>query len=48
MAGVSGCYSDYPDIYGDDEGSGGNKVVAEAPLKLLAFLGGAWLFLLVH
>ena len=39
---------DYPDIYGDDEGSGGSKVVAEAPLKLLAFLGGAWLFLLGH
>ncbi|RLN17361.1 uncharacterized protein C2845_PM02G28510 [Panicum miliaceum] len=38
---------DYPDIYGDDEGSGGSKVV-KAPLKLLAFLGGAWLFLLGH
>lgn len=37
---------DYPDIYGDDEGSGGGKVV-KAPLKLLAFLGGAWLFLLL-
>ncbi|OEL35535.1 hypothetical protein BAE44_0003446 [Dichanthelium oligosanthes] len=36
---------DYPDIYGDDdEGSGGSEV--KAPLKLLAFLGGAWLFLL--
>ncbi|RLN40239.1 uncharacterized protein C2845_PM01G12800 [Panicum miliaceum] len=38
---------DYPDIYGDDEGSGSSKVV-KAPLKLLAFLGGAWLFLLGH
>ncbi|TKV96563.1 hypothetical protein SEVIR_9G436100v4 [Setaria viridis] len=36
---------DYPDIYGnDDEGSDGSKVTS--PLKLLAFLGGAWLFLL--
>ena len=38
---------DYPDIYGDDEDSGGSKVV-KAPLKLLAFLGGAWLFLRGH
>ncbi|CAN6301169.1 unnamed protein product [Urochloa humidicola] len=36
---------DYPDIYGDDEeSSGGSKVTA--PLKTLAFLGGACLFLL--
>ncbi|NP_001358596.1 uncharacterized protein LOC100278949 precursor [Zea mays] len=37
---------DYPDIYGDDdEHSFGSKVVA-APLRLLAFLGGAGLFFL--
>ncbi|CAL4914028.1 unnamed protein product [Urochloa decumbens] len=39
---------DYPDIYGDDDdqGSGGSKVTA--PCKLpLAFLGGAWLFLVL-
>ncbi|CAN6325462.1 unnamed protein product [Urochloa humidicola] len=37
---------DYPDIYGDeDEGSGGSKVTAPSRL-LLAFLGGAWMFLL--
>ena len=35
---------DYPDIYGDDESSFGSKVAA--PLRLLAFLGGAGLFLL--
>lgn len=34
---------DYPDIYGD-YGGDGNKVTA--PLKLLAFLGGAWLLVL--
>ncbi|KAJ1297500.1 hypothetical protein BS78_01G381100 [Paspalum vaginatum] len=35
---------DYPDIYGDDQGSSGTKPTA--PLTLLAFLGGAGLFLL--